>query len=60
VLRGEERGAIRDLLVLNAAAQLYVANVAASLAQGVQLAQEAVASGAAQRRLEQLIAFSRA
>jgi anthranilate phosphoribosyltransferase len=60
VLRGEERGPVRDILVLNAAAQLYTASVVPTLAEGVQAALAAVESGAALRRLEQLSAVSRA
>jgi anthranilate phosphoribosyltransferase len=56
---GNEPGPSRDIVVLNAAAALYVADVAASLWDGVALARDAIASGAARRKLEQLVRFTR-
>ena len=56
---GNEAGPALDIVVLNAAAALYVSGVAASLWDGVALARDAVASGAAQRKLDQLVAFTR-
>ena len=46
--------------ILNAAAALYVSGVAPSLWDGVALARESIASGAAQRKLDQLVQFTRA
>ncbi|CAH0350647.1 anthranilate phosphoribosyltransferase [Aquabacterium sp. CECT 9606] len=46
-----EPGPARDIVVLNAAAALYAANVADSLADGVQRAREALASGRAAQAL---------
>jgi anthranilate phosphoribosyltransferase len=57
VLRGEP-GAARDIVLLNAGAALYAANVAESLKAGVALARQALDSGAAQTRLEQLVSTS--
>jgi anthranilate phosphoribosyltransferase len=54
---GGEPGAARDIVVLNAAAALVVAETAASLEEGVALAQRALDSGAAAGKLEQLAAF---
>ena len=54
-----EPGPSRDIVVLNAAAALYVSGVAGSLWDGVALARDCVASGAAKRKLEQLVAFTR-
>lgn len=51
---------MRDILLMNAAAHLYTADVVPTLAEGVQRALAAVESGAAQRRLEQLVAVSKA
>ena len=51
-------GAARDIVILNAGAALYAANVADSMLAGVQLARKAIESGAARQKLEQLIAFS--
>lgn len=50
-----EDGPIRDVVLLNAGAALYCAQVAASVSEGVQRARESVASGAAMRRMEQFI-----
>jgi anthranilate phosphoribosyltransferase len=55
VLEGEE-GPRRDLVLLNAAAAIYVGGLAADLDEGVRKAAEAVDSGAAQNVLERLIA----
>jgi anthranilate phosphoribosyltransferase len=52
------RGAKRDAVLLNAAAALYIAGIAASLAEGYRRAAEAVDSGAAGERLEKLVAYS--
>src|SRR5690606_39873831 len=49
-----ERGAVRDVMLLNAAAALVVAGQAEDLREGVARAAEAVASGAARDRLERL------
>ncbi len=56
-LRNEE-GAARDLVVLNAGAAIYAADVAASWADGVAIAREVLASGAAAAKLAALIAFT--
>lgn len=59
VLAGEQ-GPHRDLVVLNAAAAIYVAGLAPDLEQGVAKATEAIDSGAAADVLESLIAATRA
>ncbi|MDR6213136.1 anthranilate phosphoribosyltransferase [Paracidovorax wautersii] len=59
VLKGEP-GPAHDIVCLNAGAALYAANVASSIADGLQKARAAIASGAAHGKLEQLIARSRA
>ncbi|MFM2076098.1 MAG: anthranilate phosphoribosyltransferase [Pseudomonadota bacterium] len=48
-------GPARDIVVLNAGVALYAANVADSMEAGIALAREALASGAAQTRLDRLI-----
>ena len=48
-------GAARDIVALNAGAALYAANVADSMAAGVAQARQAIASGAAKAKLEQLV-----
>jgi anthranilate phosphoribosyltransferase len=54
-----EPGPCRDIVILNAAAALYVAGVAGSLWDGVALARDAIASGAARAKLDQLVTFTR-
>ena len=55
-----ERGAYRDIVLLNTAAALIVADKARDLAEGASLAAQAIDSGAAKRRVEKLIAVSNA
>jgi anthranilate phosphoribosyltransferase len=54
-----ENGAQSDAILLNAAAAIAAGGRADDLADGLELAREAVASGAAAERLEQLASFSR-
>jgi anthranilate phosphoribosyltransferase len=56
VLAGE-RGGRRDAILLNAAGAIAAGGHAADLREGLELAREAVESGAAGERLEALIAF---
>jgi len=58
VLRNEP-GPARDIVQLNAGAAIYVAGLAASLAEGVTRAGEVVASGAAMKKLEALVSLSK-
>jgi anthranilate phosphoribosyltransferase len=51
-------GAPRDIVVLNAGAALYAANVATGLADGIAKARVALESGAAKAKLEQLVRVS--
>jgi anthranilate phosphoribosyltransferase len=53
-----EDGPVRDIVLLNAGAALYCAGVAGTVADGVRRAREAVASGAAQAKLEQFVAVT--
>jgi anthranilate phosphoribosyltransferase len=55
VLDGEPGGA-RELALVNAGAAIYAAGGAASIAEGVQLAREAVDDGRAKLALERFIA----
>src|SRR5215211_4578951 len=59
IFEGDESGARRDAVVLNAAGAIAAAGHAEDLRDGVALARETLQSGAAAERLEQLIAFSR-
>ena len=54
VLSGERRDAARSLVIINAAAALYVGGAAATLKQSAQLAGESIDAGAAFEKLEQL------
>jgi anthranilate phosphoribosyltransferase len=51
-------GAARDIVALNAGVALYAANVAPTMQAGVDLAQQAISSGAAKAKLQQLVALS--
>jgi len=51
-------GAAKDIVVLNAGAALYAANVTGSMQAGIQLAQAAIESGAAKVKLDALVALS--
>ncbi len=51
-------GAPRDIVMLNAGVALYAANVAASMAEGVELAGKALSSGAAKSKLTQFVEAS--
>ena len=59
VLSGDDRGARRDAVVLNAGGAIAAAGRAADLREGVALAVETIDSGAASERLDALVAFSR-
>lgn len=54
-----ERGAKRNIVVVNAAAALYVARTAVTLEEGVQLAAESIDSGAVREKLTQLQEFGK-
>ena len=53
-------GAARDIVILNAGAALYAANVANSIQSGIDLARTALETGAAKARLQQLISTTHA
>jgi len=59
VLDGTEQGPPRDMTLLNAAATLVVAELAADMAEGVERAKTAIDSGAASTTLEKLVRLSR-
>jgi anthranilate phosphoribosyltransferase len=52
-------GAARDIVALNAGVALYAANVAATMAEGVERASAAIASGQAKAKMQTLIEFSK-
>jgi anthranilate phosphoribosyltransferase len=55
----DQPGPSRDIVTLNAAAALYVSGVAPSLWDGVALARDALATGAARAKLDHLVKFTR-
>ena len=60
MLRGvldNQPGAARDIVMINAGAALYAANVASSIADGLERARVAIESGAAKAKLAQFVAF---
>ncbi len=57
VLSGQEGGAARAAVVLNAAASFWVSGVADTLPEGVAAAEKSIDSGAARTRLKQLRTF---
>ncbi|WP_300557817.1 anthranilate phosphoribosyltransferase [Limnohabitans sp. Rim8] len=52
-----QSGAARDIVMINAGAALYAANVASSIADGLSRAKAAIESGAAKAKLAQFVAF---
>ena len=53
-------GAPRDIVALNAGVALYAANVAPALIDGVQMAREAISSGAARDKMQEFVRVTRA
>ncbi len=58
ILKGEEKGAKRDIVLLNSALGLYVAGKASSVKEGVKLAQEIIDSGKAYEKMEKFAKLS--
>ena len=52
ILKGEEKGSKRQAVCLNAGAALYIAGKAASIEEGVKLAESLIDNGAALKKLE--------
>lgn len=55
ILKGEEKGPKRQAVCLNAGAALYIARKAASIEEGVKLAESLIDSGAALKKLEEFV-----
>jgi anthranilate phosphoribosyltransferase len=51
-------GVAREIVTLNAGTALYAANVVASIADGIGLAREAIASGKARAKVDDLVRFT--
>ena len=52
-------GPARDIVLLNAGAAIYAANITESLAAGIKKAAQVIASGAARSKFDALIAYSK-
>src|SRR3712207_2815493 len=59
VLSGEERGAARDVVLLNAGAAVYVSGRAKSVEEGVRFSETSIASGAAIEALQNFVRMTR-
>ena len=55
ILKGEQKGSKRQAVCLNAGAALYIAGKAASIEEGVKLAESLIDSGAALKKLEEFV-----
>ena len=55
ILSGEERGAKRNAVLMNAGAALYLAGKAETMADGVKLAADLIDSGKAEAKLEEFV-----
>jgi anthranilate phosphoribosyltransferase len=53
-----EPGAAREIVAMNAGTALYVADIAPSIGAGIVLAREALASGAARAKVDELVRFT--
>lgn len=58
ILKGN-KGPKRDIVVLNAAAALYVGKVAENLEQGIKLVEKVIDSGKAYEKLKELVKYSK-
>lgn len=56
-LGGDDTGKAAQMIALNAGAAIYVSGVATTLADGVQMAEDAIASGAALQKIRELVEF---
>jgi anthranilate phosphoribosyltransferase len=52
-------GAARDIVLLNAGAAIYAADIANTLAAGIEKAEQVISSGAAKAKFDALVEFSR-
>ncbi len=58
ILTGKEKGAKLDIVLINAAAALVVDGKARDMIEGIQIARDAILSGKAKEKLEQIIKIS--
>jgi anthranilate phosphoribosyltransferase len=52
-------GPAHNIVAMNAGAAIYVAGLAKSLKEGMQLADKAISSGAAKQKMEEFVAFTK-
>jgi anthranilate phosphoribosyltransferase len=52
-------GTAREIVVLNAGTALYTANLAATIGEGIVKAKETIASGAARKKVDEFVSFTR-
>jgi anthranilate phosphoribosyltransferase len=52
-------GTAREIVALNAGAALYTANLAATIGEGIVKAKEVIASGAARKKVDEFVSFTR-
>jgi anthranilate phosphoribosyltransferase len=55
---GDEPGAAKDIVLLNAGAAIYVSGLVESLKEGIEQARKVISSGAANEKLDQLVKYS--
>jgi anthranilate phosphoribosyltransferase len=58
ILSGKLQGPKRDIVLLNSGCALYIAGKASTIAQGIELAREAIDSGKALQQLEAFVKLS--
>ena len=56
---GNQPGPANNIVALNAGAAIYVAGLAASLKAGIERARQVIESGAARKKLDEFVAFTR-
>ena len=58
ILENKVKGARLDIVLLNAGAALFVDGIAKDIKEGIDIAREAIVSGRAKKKLEEIISFS--
>ncbi len=58
IIEGKEKGAKRDIVLLNAGVALYVESKARDIKEGIEMAKEAIDSGKAKKKLDEIIEVS--
>jgi anthranilate phosphoribosyltransferase len=59
ILAGKEKGARRDLILINAGCLLYVGEVVKNFRDGYELVNNAIDSGEALKKVEELVKMSK-